>query len=196
MKKKCCEGKGEHYWRNWIGFCILGTINNLGYVVIISAAKSLSEYFNEQSLLGLIPWANVALGFAFRALNTFGLEKVPFKWRMLANTIIMGLGTVGLVFSIYVDFVFALCSIVLLGGSSSFGESILLGYSKLFPSETVGGWSTGTGIAGVGGAGLYLLFCKANLSSFFSLLNLNFSTSKSCCTQHDQPVSSLLTLQM
>jgi hypothetical protein len=38
--------------------------------------------------------------------------------------------------------------------------SVILGFLKNFPSELVGGWSSGTGAAGVGGSGLYLGFRK------------------------------------
>lgn len=37
-------------------------------------------------------------------------------------------------------------------------RSVLLGYLRKYPSELVGGWSSGTGLAGVGGAALYLAF--------------------------------------
>lgn len=67
-------------------------------------------------------------------------------------------GLVGLAFSVYVSFVFALFMIVLIGAASSFGESILLTYQRNFPPEVVGGWSSGTGMAGVGGALLTILF--------------------------------------
>ncbi len=56
------------------------------------------------------------------------------------------------------SFVFALLMIILVGAASSFGESILLTYQRNFPPEVVGGWSSGTGMAGVGGALLYILF--------------------------------------
>jgi len=42
---------------------------------------------------------------------------------------------------------------------------VLLGYQKKFSAETVGGWSSGTGMAGVGGAALYLAFVAAGLSN-------------------------------
>lgn len=35
---------------------------------------------------------------------------------------------------------------------------MLLGFLKNYESELVGGWSSGTGMAGVAGAAIYLLF--------------------------------------
>lgn len=108
-------------------------------------------------LVGLIPWANVGIGFLFRFVNMW-MVNVPYKWRMLINTAFLLIGTVGIAFSVYVNFAFALVMIVLVGIASSFGESILLTYQRNFPPEVVGGWSSGTGLAGVGGALLYILF--------------------------------------
>lgn len=107
-------------WKDYVGFFILGTINNLAYVVVLSAAKTLAEH--NKNLFGLIPWANVFFGFVFRVINVF-LEGVPFAYRVLANTLILSGGLFGLSMSGYISFWFALGCIVFVGGSSSFGES-------------------------------------------------------------------------
>jgi len=113
---------------------------------------------------------NVGIGFILRSINAFCLEKIAFKWRMIANAVLMLLGLLGLAFSKFVGFWFALLSVLLVGGSSNFGESVLLGYMKRFPADTVGGWSSGTGMAGVAGAALYLAFVAAGLSNFIIFL--------------------------
>lgn len=77
---------------------------------------------------------------------------------MLLCCLLFVIGLVGLAFSVYVSFVFALLMIILVGAASSFGESILLTYQRNFPAEVVGGWSSGTGMAGVGGSLLTILF--------------------------------------
>ena len=46
--------------------------------------------------------------------------------------------------------------IVIVGSTSSFGESVFLGYLKKFSPDLVAGWSSGTGFAGLLGAGFYL----------------------------------------
>ncbi len=155
-KAKCCA-RGSTYYTNWTGFFILGCINNLAYVVINSAAQSLAISFDARSLVGLVPWANVAVGVLLRFVNMW-LSHVAYKWRMLMCCLLFVIGLVGIAFSVYVNFVFALVMIVFVGAASSFGESILLTYQRNFPPEVVGGWSSGTGLAGVGGALLYILF--------------------------------------
>jgi len=44
-------------------------LNNLGYVVVNSNAQDLADFFGKANLLGLIPWANVALGFFVRRMS-------------------------------------------------------------------------------------------------------------------------------
>jgi len=145
-----------------MSFFLLGTINNFGYVVVISAAKSLADGFGKKELYGVITWANVGFGFFFRAVNTFALEHVAYKWRVAATTLMNLLGMAGLVISFYINFWFAIAMIVLLGsGGSSFGESVMLGYLKRYPASLVDGWSSGTGMAGVAGSLMYIVLVAA-----------------------------------
>lgn len=82
--------------------------------------------------------------------------------RMFINTILMILGflLIGLastynthIFSFYLS----LFASVILGVVSSLGESTTLGFCKGFPSTVVGYFGSGTGFAGVFGAGVVLL---------------------------------------
>ena len=154
--------------RNWVAFFLLGTINNLSYVVVNSAAMTISTQFHKQNLIGLIPYANIALGFAVRLLNAFYLQHTSYGVRMFVNAIFMAAALVGLAFA--PNFWLALVAIVVIGACSSFGESVVLGYLKFYPSKLLNGWSSGTGVAGVGGAALYLLYAAANLSLMWSFL--------------------------
>lgn len=42
--------------RNWVALFILGSINNLSYVVVGSAAQDIVTFYNVENLIGLIPW--------------------------------------------------------------------------------------------------------------------------------------------
>lgn len=153
-----------HFFRNYWGFWILGTINNLFYVIVNSAAQSICEDFHEESLIGIILWCNVGSGFLVRGLNVL-LEKVSFRIRILANGLVMLLGMIALAISKWVGFWFALTAIVFVGGTSNFGESALLGFMRFFDPETVGGWSSGTGAAGVLGAAIYMVLHGVGMSN-------------------------------
>lgn len=47
---------------------------------------------------------------------------------------------------------------LVMGTGMAFGEASLLGYIRTFPKDFVSGWSSGTGLAGVGGATITLTF--------------------------------------
>uniref|UniRef100_K1PV41 Battenin n=1 Tax=Magallana gigas TaxID=29159 RepID=K1PV41_MAGGI len=121
----------EHSLRNWIGLFLLGSINNLPYVIVTSAAKTIADSFGKKNDVGLVFGANVAL-----------------------SVIVKGL--IGVAFAF--DFWFALVCIVVVGSSAAFGENVALGYLRLFPSKCVNAWSSGTGMAGVLGSAIYIIF--------------------------------------
>eukprot|EP00042_Codosiga_hollandica_P026296 m.123240 g.123240 ORF g.123240 m.123240 type:complete len:426 (+) comp52150_c0_seq2:55-1332(+) len=148
--------------RNWFSFFLLGTINNMSYVVVNSAAKAITQQYNAENLIGLIPYANIALGLFALGVNTFLLIGRSYSLRMVANSCLMVLGLIGVAFS--PNFGVALVAIMILGSSSSFGECVLLGYMRLYPSQLMSAWGAGTGVAGIGGASLYLLYSSENLS--------------------------------
>ena len=78
---------------------------------------------------------------------------------------------------------------VVVGGASSFGErsgcgflvladacSVVLGYMRMFPPKLVNSWASGTGLAGVGGSALYLLYSALGLSiEFVTPIDLRLS---------------------
>ena len=59
---------------------------------------------------------------------------------------------------------------MIIGATSGFGESVILGMLKYYRSELVGGWSSGTGMAGIAGSGLYFLFNAFNFPLEYTYL--------------------------
>eukprot|EP00033_Pygsuia_biforma_P001179 GCRY01001340.1.p1 GENE.GCRY01001340.1~~GCRY01001340.1.p1 ORF type:complete len:404 (-),score=92.04 GCRY01001340.1:107-1318(-) len=157
--------------RNAFAFLIIGTINNLPYSIVLAAAKNLADEF-PNGQLGVITFANSALGIVSRGVNAFWLESVGYGIRMTANGLFMLVGLLGVAVSTHVNFVFCVCSVLFVGVSSSFGESVFLGYIRKFQPDLVSYWSSGTGWAGVGGALLYLVFVSFNFSNMLSFLLL------------------------
>ena len=143
--------------RNWCSFWTLGTINNFAYVVILCGAANLADSFNDRKLTGFVQWANVAVGIFVRTLNMYFLY-VPANFRFLCVALAFLTGYTILAISVYFNFWLSIFAIVAIGGACSFGESLLLGYMKNYPATVTGGWSSGTGMAGVGGSLYYLLF--------------------------------------
>lgn len=79
----------------YIAFWLLGTINNMSYVVVNSSAKSLAESFHSENLIGVIQWANVSFGIGFKALNTWGGNNYSYRSRILFGLLMCVLGLVG-----------------------------------------------------------------------------------------------------
>ena len=143
--------------RNWFSFWTLGTINNFAYVVILCAAANLADSFNDRKLTGFVTWANVAVGIGVRTLNMYFLH-VPTNTRFICVALAFFVGYAILATSVYYNFWLSIFAIIAIGGACSFGESLLLGYMNNYPAQVTGGWSSGTGMAGVGGSAYYLLF--------------------------------------
>jgi battenin len=164
------------YWRNFTTFWFLGVINNFGYVVVNSAAggpDGLAAGFGQSKLIGLILWCNIALGIVARFGNTFFLEGCKDGWRVMLAGYTMTAGLLMVALSVWVNS-WGLClfGVIVIGTSSSFGESVLLGHMRKYSPDIVSGWSSGTGMAGVGGSLGYLLLVAMGLSNvtIFALL--------------------------
>jgi battenin len=154
-------------WHNWFCFWILGSLNNFAYVVILCGAKSLAtnDFTGAKSLIGVVNWALVAIGVFARTGNALYLINLTARKRTSFTCIGFFVGMLLLVLSPQTgSFWVAIVGIVIIGGACSFGESVILGYLKSFPVSLTGAWSSGTGMAGIGGSLWYLALSSANLS--------------------------------
>eukprot|EP00756_Hemistasia_phaeocysticola_P048144 Hpha_TRINITY_DN22584_c0_g1::TRINITY_DN22584_c0_g1_i1::g.185109::m.185109/K12389/BTS, CLN3; battenin len=164
------EIKSQTCSRNWLCFWWLGIINNLPYVLIMAGAKKIADDDDEKHLMPLLNWGLVAIGFVVRIFNTIVLAGKPYTPRFMAQAVgtVAGLVIVGTAphmgSSGGAHFGVAVLGTVILGGASSFGESTALGYMYKFPQGMVGGWSSGTGMAGVLGSTLTLALFSAGMS--------------------------------
>ncbi|XP_005106996.1 battenin [Aplysia californica] len=143
-------------FRNWLGLFLMGAINNLPYVVVNSAASTIADSFNEKNLVGVVFGANVALSVLVKGLNTFVLLNVSYALRYIVNGCVMLVGLFGIAYAF--NFGFAIACIAVLGSSAAFGENVTLGFLSWFPSSLVSAWSSGTGMAGVLGSTLFIIF--------------------------------------
>jgi battenin len=63
-------------------------------------------------------------------------------------------------------FYVCIAAALLSGANQSIGEGVMIAFIKKFPSQCISGWSSGTGFAGLVGAGLYLAFKSFHVRSF------------------------------
>ncbi|KAH3744853.1 Succinyl-diaminopimelate desuccinylase [Pelomyxa schiedti] len=171
----------QYFVRDALGFFILGTINNMVYVIINSSGQSLCSYFRKDDWIGAILWCNIALGFVARLVNAFFLENTSHGKRFIAFGASTIAGILMMIISMYADtdgqhdgfFILCLIGIIFAGTASSFGESVALGYLKHgFPPELVTAWSSGTGMAGVAGSGIYLILQAVELDDRYTFMAL------------------------
>lgn len=165
------------FWRMGILFWTLGLITNFGYVIVFSAIKSIVEDFDMQQFAGVLQWANVAFGIGAKIINIVFLLEVSFAKRVFVNFAIMACGGVITMFSMKISFYMAVVGIILIGTSSAFGESIMLGYFKRFDPKVAGAWSSGTGGAGVFGSLSFVLLKSVLKLDNFTIFSILFPLS-------------------
>ena len=128
-------GRQAGFRLNWLGFFVLGSVNNLPYVIVGSAASKIADHFCDARYIGAVTWANVGFGFLAKGLNAFLLLETPYAARLWGMVLAMSLGLVVLAFA--ESYGTALLGIVLAGAACSFGEGVVLGYLKDFVSEAL-----------------------------------------------------------
>ncbi|XP_066598121.1 battenin [Prorops nasuta] len=158
-------------WRNLAAFWILGLCNNYGYVVMLSAAHTIlsnrfgaanntdvSDISNNSTIRDCNPVSTGAILLADilpALLIKFVAPFLPYLIHArlatcvifsAAGLILVALGTAQWM---------ALLGVVLTSLSSGLGEVTLLAYSHQFSKDVISTWSSGTGGAGVIGAGSY-----------------------------------------
>ena len=144
-----------HKFRNYAAFWMLGMINNFHYCLVLSASSDIAESYNLKQYVAMISWANVIGGIFVRLLNAFVFPSMPYKLRFLIAGLQTILGVVVVSTASHwgsdntFRFVISLLGVMFVGNGSSWGESVALGYMERFPSNMVGGWSSGTGMSGV-----------------------------------------------
>lgn len=136
--------------RNLIGFWLLGLVNNFSFVVFISAAEDLLPGF-----AGVILLCTILPGLVTKLTLPFWLHRAPYGLRVctVAISVSGSMITVALSRSTTAKLV-CLVAYSFLG---ALGEMTFLALSTFYPEASIGAWSSGTGMAGIAGAGAYYL---------------------------------------
>ncbi|KAK5710695.1 battenin CLN3 protein [Elasticomyces elasticus] len=141
-----------------IAFWLFGLINNLFYVVLLSAALD---------LVGpLIPKATVLLssiipGLLTKLIVPHILYLIPHSARTIVLATLSTCGMLVVAVSSSTNISAKLAGIVLANISSGAGEVNFLALTHFYSDESLAGWSSGTGGAGLLGAGIYALATTA-----------------------------------
>jgi len=140
-----------------IAFWLFGLINNVLYVIVLSAAQDLVGNLPK----GIVLLADVMPSFATKLIAPYFIHRVPYNFRVL---VFIALSTVGMLMvaltpptkSVAVKMV----GVVLASLSSGGGELSFLSMTHYYGHVSLVGWGSGTGAAGLVGAGLYVVLTE------------------------------------
>lgn len=181
----------EGFAKYFFAFFTVGLINNLGYVVIGTGAQALAIHFGQQNLMPMFQLMLVSFNIVALVGNMRYLLGIRYIVRVTYALVGMAISFVLMVIcstqSQVWAFVVALLASLLMGLCQSWGECIILGFNKAFPPNTVVGFSSGTGSAGILGTsiwiglsaagvpmwGIYAVLAPGLIAYYFSFLWLN-----------------------
>ncbi|KAJ8059815.1 hypothetical protein OCU04_011446 [Sclerotinia nivalis] len=138
-----------------IAFWLFGLINNVLYVIILSAALDLVGPTIPKSVVLL---ADVMPSFVTKLIAPYFIHKIPYWIRIL---IFCGLSSGGMLLIALTptdkSVSTKLFGVILASLSSGGGELSFLGLTHYYGHFSLAAWGSGTGGAGLAGAGLYVL---------------------------------------
>ncbi|XP_071831430.1 battenin-like [Apostichopus japonicus] len=146
-----------YFARNWVGFFLLGVTNTLPYAMVTTAANSIADSWKRPQFVPTVYGAAGSATIIAKTVNAVLVNKVHYGWRFLVNSCFLVIGCV--VIAMAGNFRAAIFGIVVVGAGNAFGENIALGYlsGQGFDDDLVNAWASGTGLAGLLGACIYVL---------------------------------------
>lgn len=135
----------------FIYFWIFGLINNILYVVILSAAIDIVGTKIPKSLVLLV---DILPSLLIKLLSPFFIERIKYSYRIISLIVVSCIGMLLVAFN---NVSICLLGITLASLSSGLGEVTFLQLTHTYKEVALNGWSSGTGGAGLLGSGLYML---------------------------------------
>ncbi|KAL7624756.1 battenin CLN3 protein [Parahypoxylon ruwenzoriense] len=137
-------------------FWLFGLINNVLYVIILSAAQDL---VGSDVPKGLVLLADVVPSFLTKLVAPYFIHKVPYWLRIIifASSSSLGMFMIALTppdKSVGIK----MTGVIFASLSSGAGELSFLGLTHYYGHMSLAAWGSGTGAAGLVGSGLYVLF--------------------------------------
>ncbi|KAK3370767.1 batten's disease protein Cln3 [Lasiosphaeria ovina] len=137
-----------------VAFWLFGLVNNVLYVIILSAAQDLVGNVPK----GVVLLADVMPSFLTKLVAPYFIHRVPYAVRIL---VFVALSTAGMLLVAFTPpsqpVAVKLVGVVLSSLSSGGGELSFLGLTHYYGHMSLAAWGSGTGAAGLAGAGLYVL---------------------------------------
>ncbi|KAG6007580.1 battenin CLN3 protein [Claviceps maximensis] len=135
-------------------FWLFGLINNVIYVIILSAAQDL---VGPDVPKGVVLLADVMPSFITKLIAPYFIHRVPYRLRVL---VFIALSAAGMLLVALTpasrSVALKMVGVMMASLSSGGGELSFLGLSHYYGHVSLVGWGSGTGAAGLVGAGLYV----------------------------------------
>ncbi|KAG9256572.1 batten's disease protein Cln3 [Emericellopsis atlantica] len=140
-----------------VAFWLFGLINNVLYVIILSAAQDLVGSVPK----GVVLLADVLPSFFTKLIAPYFIHRIPYNIRVL---VFIALSAVGMLMVALTppskSVAVKMAGVVLASLSSGGGELSFLGLTHYYGQVSLAGWGSGTGAAGLVGAGLYVVLTE------------------------------------
>ncbi|EFQ33039.1 hypothetical protein CGRA01v4_13334 [Colletotrichum graminicola] len=138
-----------------VAFWLLGLINNVLYVIILSAAQDL---VGSSVPKGVVLLADILPSFFTKLIAPYFIHRVPYPIRVM---VLIGLSCSGMLLIALTppskSVAFKMIGVVIASLSSGGGELSFLGLTHYYGPVSLAGWGSGTGAAGLVGAGMYVV---------------------------------------
>lgn len=160
---------------------LLGVCNNIGYVLVWVSSPKLSEALNQPNLVSLYMLIMFIIALTGRFLTMKFLLRVKYYYKVILVTVTFIFGYFSFFIILFTidstnvieqqkGFYLSLIPTSLLGIATSVGELNLVGYFKKFPSEWLSGFYSGTGVAGIAGAVVTIIFSSVKINQAYMWL--------------------------
>ncbi|KAB5585211.1 batten's disease protein Cln3 [Coniochaeta sp. 2T2.1] len=137
-----------------VAFWLFGLINNVLYVIILSAAQDLVGTLPK----GVVLLADVVPSFLTKLVAPYFIHRVPYAIRIIIFVCLSSAGMLLIALTPSSQSVaIKLMGVVLASLSSGGGELSFLGLTHYYGHMSLAAWGSGTGGAGLAGAGLYVM---------------------------------------
>ncbi|KAK1827029.1 batten's disease protein Cln3 [Podospora conica] len=138
-----------------VAFWLFGLINNVLYVIILSAAQDL---VGSSVPKGVVLVADVMPSFLTKLVAPYFIHRIPYRIRVLVFVILSSTGMLLVALTPATQSVAVkLVGVVIASLSSGGGELSFIGLTHYYGPMSLAAWGSGTGGAGLIGAGLYVL---------------------------------------
>ena len=151
-------------------FWIFGLINNITFIILLSASQDLMH--NNIRYFGICAISPV---FFIKITAPFWIKYkfLCYKNRIYIITLLYIISY--LLISLVNNLYFKLVGIAIVGTASAIGEITFIPIASIISNKCISYWSSGSGFAGLIGSGYYILMTQVfNLSSNFTLLLLSW----------------------